>query len=174
MDLDLLRANLVRTMVPLLVGALTSLLPVLKGREDVATLVGFAVSAVYYATFRIAETRYPWLGVFLGKRMVRGAPAGSPSGRPGVVPPGAARSSGFAVGSRTDAEHLEVDCTDGTVAVTLGGRPLRGVDSVSWTTSPGGTPRVTLVLLDATLSTTPPSSAVTPSSAAAGAVDRPA
>ncbi len=67
MDAELLRANLVRTLVPLIVGALASV-PLLSGTAKFAPMIGFAVSAAYYAVFRVAETKYPALGVFLGKR----------------------------------------------------------------------------------------------------------
>jgi hypothetical protein len=125
MDLELLRANLVRTLVPLIVGALCSLLPGLKDQGALTTTLGFAISALYYAVFRIAETRYPWLGFFLGKRMVQpGTATAATAGRP-------AASLG---------KHQ---------VLKLSGVEIPGVESVTWSSTSGQPTTLTLTIRDA-------------------------
>jgi hypothetical protein len=167
-DLELLRANLVRTLVPIIVGALVSVLPVLDRYDQVAALVGFAVSAVYYAVFRIAETRYPWLGVFLGKRMVHDtAPANGTEHGPDTassiaeLPDHAKGAADGGANGTTFAAIVEVRTTnaDRAAAVSLDGQSLAGVTCVSWAPHPDGSTLLTLRLKDAdlTLTSTSPS-----------------
>lgn len=131
MDAELLRANLVRTLVPLIVGALASLLPALQGHDQLSTLVGFAVSALYYAGFRIAETRYPWVGVFLGKRMVRG----------GQTP---AKGNARPVKAPTPL----LGAVPGEVIMRVGGVDVPGVESLTWSSEEGQPPMLTLRIRD--------------------------
>lgn len=135
MDIELLRANLVRTIVPLIVGALVSLLPALQGHDQLSTLIGFGVSAGYYAVFRIAETRYPWVGLFLGKRMVAGSrtPA-DVRGRPVKVSSSPLGASAPGVG--------------GALRIRVDGTEIEGVESFTWNSEPGQPPSLTLRLRD--------------------------
>jgi hypothetical protein len=134
MDAELLRANLVRTLVPLIVGALASV-PLLSGTAKFAPLIGFAVSAAYYAVFRIAETKYPALGVFLGKRARKDTrfSAHSDAHRP-----------------RDAAQQhapLADDASD-TVSLKVDGVDVLGIESLTWEAGADGTPMLTLRILD--------------------------
>ncbi len=143
MDIELLRANLVRTLVPLVVGALVSMLPFLAGNEGVSTLIGFAVSAAYYAFFRIAETRYPWLGVFLGKKMAHGAPLTA------RAPLSSASSAAAHTPGSTALEDLAEVILAGPgepPGVVVGGQPLPGVEAVRWTARAGEPTLLTIEL----------------------------
>lgn len=69
---DLL-ASLIRTWVPIGVGALISWLVTLGIEVDPATESGLIVgltgliTAGYYTLVRLLEKKYPWVGVLLGK-----------------------------------------------------------------------------------------------------------
>ncbi|HLR95689.1 MAG TPA: hypothetical protein VK053_14280 [Jiangellaceae bacterium] len=66
--------SLIRTYVPIVVGALASWLLTLGVEVDAEAQAGLVVAmtgvlqAIYYAAARWAETRWPWLGVLLGSR----------------------------------------------------------------------------------------------------------
>jgi hypothetical protein len=134
MDAELLRANLVRTLVPLIVGALASV-PLLSGTAKFAPLIGFAVSAAYYAVFRIAETKYPALGVFLGKKARKDT-----------------RFSSAADTHRTDGPSARnaplVDEASDTVSLKVDGVDVLGIESLTWEAGADGTPMLTLRILD--------------------------
>jgi len=143
-ELELLRANLIRTLVPLLVGAVFSLLPFLRGRNEIVVLAGFAVSAIYYAVFRVAETRYPWLGIFLGKRMTRGVltdpVAEQDPGNRGLSPaPPLEPGEAVRVRKGDDGRSVEVN---------VGGHWLSRVESVVWTSRVGERPLLTIRVCD--------------------------
>ncbi|MCW2847147.1 MAG: hypothetical protein JWR90_1121 [Marmoricola sp.] len=129
MELEMLRANLVRTVVPLIVGLLVSLIPGLPGQDQIATFIGFGVSAAYYTVFRIAETKYPRLGLFLGQKMPKAAHA--PAGPADVA---MLASAGPAT-------------PHGKVSVTIGGAVLPGVETFTWSAE-GDSPTLTLRLRD--------------------------
>lgn len=169
MDMELLRANLVRTLVPIIVGALASMLPILSGFDEVATLIGFGVSAAYYAVFRIAETRYPWLGAFLGQRMIHDPTFANgankvPSARApiGVPSANALAFAAAANGTTSPEATVEVLTPDSAsaAAVSLDGHRLAGVTSVAWTPHPDGSTLLNLRLKGADvtigIATTPP------------------
>lgn len=65
--------SLIRTWVPILVGSALTWLSTALDITDfdttgVATAVTGLVIAIYYAVVRIAEKRWPVVGIFLGKR----------------------------------------------------------------------------------------------------------
>jgi hypothetical protein len=134
MDAELLRANLVRTLVPLIVGALASV-PLLSGTAKFAPLIGFAVSAAYYAVFRIAETKYPALGVFLGKKARKDTRFSS---HPDVRREKAAAH-----------QHAPLaDEVSDTVSLKVDGVDVLGIESLTWEAGADGTPMLTLRILD--------------------------
>ncbi len=150
--MELLRANLLRTLVPIVVGAVVTVLPgTLGSNEQLPVLVGFGVSYVYYAVFRVAETRYPRLGLFLGKTM--------PSHRSptAAAPP--------VTGQVVAGQGLDV---------RVGGVRLPAVESVAWHQRPGGTPllRVAMAVADGSVVVGGPAAALSdrtgPAARAAG------
>lgn len=67
--------SLIRTWVPILVGGVATWLAaktgvILDEQSQAGLIVGFGglLSAIYYGAVRWLETRYPALGVLLGKR----------------------------------------------------------------------------------------------------------
>ncbi len=64
--------SIIRTWVPIIVGAFVTWLANTTGVTDIdtatlATVVTGVVIAVYYALVRLAEARWPAIGFFLGK-----------------------------------------------------------------------------------------------------------
>ncbi len=68
--------SLIRTYVPIVVGALVSWLITLGIEVDSTTQAGLVtgltgvVTAAYYTIVRLLETRIPWIGVLLGTTKV--------------------------------------------------------------------------------------------------------
>jgi hypothetical protein len=120
--------------VPLIVGALASV-PLLSGTAKFAPLIGFAVSAAYYAVFRIAETKYPALGVFLGKKARKDTRFTS--------------STGVHRTKAAAASHAPLaDEVSDTVSLKVDGVDVLGIESLTWEAGADGTPMLTLRILD--------------------------
>lgn len=132
MELELLRANLVRTLVPVLVGALATAVPLFIDKSNQAAvypLIAAAVTYVYYAFIRIGETKYPQLGRLLGRTRpdplaTRTAAAGQPG------------------------PQVALDGSGRPVAVRLGGVVVEGVESVELTSGHGQPTLLTLRIRD--------------------------
>ena len=80
MELEVLRANLLHTLVPVLVGAVATAVPLLGTPAAIYPLTAAAVTYVFYAVIRIAETKYPQFGRLHGRKRVDtgAATAGQP------------------------------------------------------------------------------------------------
>jgi hypothetical protein len=155
--MELLRANLVRTFVPLVVGAVVSVLPFLAGNAGISTLIGFAFSAVYYAFFRIAETRYPWLGAFLGKTMNHKAQADT---RLSVTPNTPTKVDATDPPSVAGTIEVVLASPGQALGIRVGGQPLPAVESMSWTAKRGESTILTIELRDAPIQFSPSADAI--------------
>lgn len=89
MTLDTLAPSLIRTYVPVLVGAFIAWLITLGVEVDPSTQAGLTtgltglVIIVYYTVVRLLEKRWPFLSVLLGSKQIPAAYA--PSGEDGVA-----------------------------------------------------------------------------------------
>jgi hypothetical protein len=80
--------SLIRTIVPIAVGALVGWFATRGVKIDAATIIPVidaAVAAIYYAAVRAAEQKWPKAGWMLGSP---GAPSYAPAGGSGATPAG--------------------------------------------------------------------------------------
>ena len=79
-----------RTITPIIVGYVVALLIKLGFNvtsSGVTTILGPAIASVYYVVVRALETKFPFLGVFLGTRATPTyAPAPAPTPAPAKAP----------------------------------------------------------------------------------------